>query len=221
MIQIVEGVVLKVEELNEFDKRLTLFTKELGKVKAKITGVKKSVSKLKPLTFPFCESRFQIFLAGTPRAGLRDPGKVISGEIIKLHSALHFDLDRTIQASAVCEILDKLTKEFNPSLQEYEILMNALDELEIAKQPLLVRCRFSLHLLKALGYSLGHHPSWKLLTEMERSLFRMLASWNVLETIFTEKETRNLEIITSRYLAQYLPAPLKTDQFQQKVALGY
>ncbi len=221
MIQIVQGVVLRAQELNEFDKRLTLFTKELGKVRAKVTGVKKSASKLKGLTFLFCESRLQLFLAGTPRAGLRDPGKIISGEILNLHSPLHADLDRTIQASAICEILDLLTRDFNPSVKEYEILNQALDELESSANPILVRCRFALLLLKASGYSLGHHPSWKLLTEIERSLFKTLASWKTQENIFSNDESRCLQNITSQYLSQYLPSPLKTDQFQQKVALGF
>ena len=220
MIQIVQGIVLRVEEQNEFDKRLTLFTKEYGKLRAKITGVKKSASKLKSLTIPFSESRVQLFLAGTVRAGVREPGKIISGEILKMHSCLHADLDRTIQASAMCEILDLLTKDFYPSLKEYEILSNALDELEIAVNPVLVRCRFALLLLKVLGYSLVSHPTWKILRDHERALLKNLALWNPLENIFCKEDADSLQNISSRYLAQYLPFPLKTDQFQQKVSVG-
>ena len=55
MIEPVHAVVLRSEDLGEFDKRLTLYTKEFGKLKAKIVGVKKVASKLRSLTTLFTE----------------------------------------------------------------------------------------------------------------------------------------------------------------------
>ena len=97
MIENVHGVVLRVEDSSEFDKRLTIYTLEYGKIRAKMTGVKKSGSKLKSLTIPFAESRLQIYLAGNKRAGLNLPGKVVSGEVMFDHSLLRNDWDRLVQ----------------------------------------------------------------------------------------------------------------------------
>lgn len=217
MIELANAVVLRSEELGEYDKRLTIYTKELGKLKAKIVGVKKIHSKMKILTIPFAELRLQVYLHGTKRAGLHLPGRIVGGEIVQSHSLLRSQLDKMVQCSTFCEILDVLTHPLYPNDREYELLSSTLSEIEQSSLPLLVRLRSTLILLRILGYSLGYHPTWKKLSEEEKKLLKRLAKWNTQTETFSEEEMVQLKNITENYLSNYLPHPLKTAIFQQKM----
>jgi len=220
MIETVCGVVLRAEDLSEYDKRLTIYTRELGKLKAKVVGVKKAVSRLRGLAIPFSESRFQLYLHGTKRAGLHDPGKIVGGELVRFHTVLRSDWEKMLQCNAVAEILDVLTRPFYPNADEYGLLSKTLDDMEETSSPLLVRLRFSLVLLKILGYSLSHHPVWKSYSEKDRELLIGLGRWDMRENKFTEYETVRMENIINAYLSNYLSRPLKTEVFQRKMALS-
>jgi len=220
MINNVSGIVLRSEDISEHDQRLTLYTKELGKLKAKIVGVKKTMSKLRVLTMPFAELRFHLYLHGNPRAGVRDPGKVVGGEVLETRARLRSDWDRVIQCSAVTEILDVLTHPFYPNSQEYDLLTSTLGQMEETSSPLLVRLRFTLILLKIHGYGLRHHAAWSGYAERDRALLLDLARWDFREAKFSEEETGRMEKMIQGYLSNYLPRPLKTEIFQQKIALA-
>lgn len=217
MIELVNAVVLRSEELGEYDKRLTIYTKELGKLKAKIVGVKKIQSKLKVLTIPFAELRLQVYLHGTKRAGLHLPGKIVGGEIVHSHASLRTQWDKMVQSSTFCEILDVLTHPLYPNAREYELLASTLSNMEQSPMPLLVRLRSTLILLRILGYSLRYHPTWKKFSEEEKKLLNHLAKWNMQTEMFNKEETVQLKSITENYLSNYLPHPLKTAIFQQKM----
>lgn len=217
MIDCIQGIVLRAEDLGEYDKRLTLYTRELGKIRAKVVGVKKTVSKLRGFTQPFTESRFQIYLHGAKRSGLRDPGKIVGGEGIAYHSRIRDDWEKLIQCSALCETLDSLTQSFNANEKEYELISLALMQMETTSSPVLLRLRFTLMLLKILGYSLRHHPVWTTFSESEQDLMKRLALWDTGANHFTSDEVRWIERNTQAYLSQYLRAPLKTDMFQKKL----
>jgi DNA repair protein RecO len=217
MIETVQAVILNAVDLNDYDKRLTLYTKEFGKIRANVTGVKKAVSKLRALTLPFTESKLQVYLHGGKRTGKNDPGKVVGGEVIQHHSILREDWERRMDSSLICETLEVLTKAFFPNVREYELLSLTLNQLETTAHPLLVRCRFRLALLKLLGYSLRHHATWKSYSQADRSLVESLFRWNTQDTVFQEGEVTLLDRLTDRYLKQYLPYPLKTQLFIQKL----
>src|SRR3990170_3374054 len=103
MIQTIHGVVLRIEDAGDFDQKLTVYTREFGKFNAKVAGVKRAASKLRVLAQPFAESRLQIYLHGTIRAGVNHPGKLIGGETEVSHSRLRIDLRRMVQANIFCE----------------------------------------------------------------------------------------------------------------------
>lgn len=220
MIQTVLGVVLRAEDLDEYDQRLTLYTRELGKLKAKVVGVKKTVSKLRALTTPFAESRFQLYLHGTKRAGVRDPGKIVGGELAEVHNPLRLNWEKMVQSLGVLEVLDVLTHPFYANPQEYDLLSQTLTAMETTANPLLVRLRFTLSLLKILGYSLRAHPVWRSYPARERGLLLDLAAWDGGENRFSQEDAGILERVVHLYLSNYLPGPLKTEVFRQKVSLA-
>jgi DNA repair protein RecO len=220
MIQTVQGLVLRAEDLAEYDQRLTLYTRELGKIRAKVVGVKKTVSKLRALTTPFVESRFQVYLHGTKRAGVRDPGKIVGGEIVTVHGSLRTDWDRMIQSMGVLETLDVLTHPFYANPQEYELLSQALTRMETTTNPLLLRLHFTLSLLKILGYSLRAHPVWHSYSPEDRRRLLDLAVWDAVEERFSARDVEVLERIVNSYLSNYLSGPLKTEVFRQKLEMA-
>lgn len=211
------GVVLRSEDLAENDRRLTLYTREFGKVRAKVIGVRKTASKLRVLTMPFAESSFQLYLHGTRRSGARDPGKVVGGEVVRDRSLLREEWDRMVQGSAVCETLDALTHPGYPNPQEYDLLAKTLDDLEVTASPVMVRLRFTLILLRILGYGIRHHAAWKSYTEDQRDLLLNLARWDARDPGFLPYEVQPLERLVGLYLSNYLTRPLKTEVFQQKL----
>lgn len=217
MIETMNAVVLSAEDQGDFDQRITIYTKEIGKIKAKVVGVKKSTSKLRAVTIPFVESRLQVYLHGTKRAGLRDPGKIVGGETIDTHVILRSDWDRMIQTAACCEILDSLTHPGYPNPQQYDLLASSLRLMETSASPVLVRLRFTLILLKILGYSMRHHPVWMSFPARQKSLLMDLARWDVREKLFSDEDTGELGKIVHSYLSNYLPSPLKTRIFEQKL----
>ena len=220
MIQWVRGFVLRSEDRAEFDQRLTLYTLECGKLSANILGVKKNVSKLRGLTLPFTEYRFQVYLHGGKRTGMRDPGKILGGESLTHYSLLKEEWNRMIQASAITEILNVLTQPFYPNSTEYQWLCTNFAQLEWTLHPQLVRCRFVLGLLKILGYSLRSHSIWSSLSVAERTSLNQLARWDSQSNLFSESEIFHLSELTQSYLNRYLPFPLKTSLFEKKCEMA-
>ena len=218
MIQIVSGIVLRAEDSGDFGQKLTVYSREFGKFKANVAGVKKAVSKLRSLAQPFSESRLHVYLHGNVRAGVNDPGKLIGGETECSHPRLRSDLERMTQANVFCETLDSLTKTFYPNQAEYDLLAGTLKSLEETEFPVLVRIRSTLILLKILGYGLRHHPVWKALPQADRSLLLRLGSWPAAQEVFSNEESQTLSQITQSYLALFLPMPLKSELFMRKVA---
>ena len=220
MIQTVQGVVLRVEETGDYDQKLTLYTKEFGKFKVNVVGARKSISKLRGLAIPFSEARFQVYLHGTIRAGVNDPGKLIGGETLASHEGLRSVWERMLEASIFAETLDCLTQTFFPNEPEYALLVQSLKNLEENVHPVLTRLRSTLILLKILGYSLRHHPTWKSLSNEDRSLMVRLGAWTGEENLFPAQDISRLEAIIQPYLSLFLPVPLKSELFLRKVSAG-
>ncbi len=217
MTQTIQGVILAVEDSGDFDQKVTVYSREFGKFRAKVAGVKKTISKLRSLVQPFAESSLHIYLHGTARAGVNDPGKLIGGETLNPHSGLRSDMDRMVQAHMFCETLDALTKTFYPNADEYQLLLDTLSALEKTTRPELVRMRSVLILLKILGYSLRHHPVWKSMSAADRSLLLRLGTWALEDNHFTDEEVKILKNLTQSYLLLYLNMPLKSEIFMRKV----
>ncbi len=218
MIRLVQAIVLRAEDHLEYDRKLTLYTREFGKLRAKIVGVKKTASKLRGFSVPFVEAKLELYLHGTPRAGARDPGKIIGGELIDSHPLLRTDWEKMLETVTACETVDLLTHPIYPSPLEFELLQNSFRQMEESPHPILVRLRFTLILLRLLGYSLKHHPLWRSYSEGDRTLLRSLAKWECASALFSIDQIQRLEQMVSAYLSLHLPRPLQSEIFKKKLA---
>jgi len=116
------GIVLKRTNINEADRILTIFTREMGKVKAIAKGARKIKSRLAGSIEPFLLTNFMLY-----------PGKtfwlVTGAEVVKNFENVQTDVKKTANAFYVGEIIDKTLEEDEPHKEIFELFTNYLEYL--------------------------------------------------------------------------------------------
>lgn len=139
-----EGIVLRVRDLGEADRLVTLYTKEKGKLNASARGARRIRNRLLGPTQVFTHGRYLIF----PSKGLHN---LSQGEIIHSGQVLRDDLEKMAQASYVTELADAFTAVEDPTDALFPLLAATLSLGEQGRFPLAVRA-YELRLMGALGY---------------------------------------------------------------------
>lgn len=141
-----EAVIIKAFDFKEADQIVTMFTRDLGKVKAIAKGVKKTKSGLRALVQPFCRSELQLTTSG-------DMYLVTQGRIIDFFGSVREDMERALQALYLLELLDKSVPDREVNHALYDLTLKTLkyiDEHELS--PMVLRY-FETKLLTLLGYA--------------------------------------------------------------------
>ncbi|HHY10196.1 MAG TPA: DNA repair protein RecO [Firmicutes bacterium] len=139
-----EGIVLRVRDLGEADRIVTVYTKEQGKLNTVARGARRIRNRLLSPTQLFTHGRYLIF----PGKGLHN---LSQGEIINSRQGLREDLDKMAYASYAAELLDSLTAEEDPTDQVFPLLAGTLSLGELGRFPLAIRA-YEIRLMSALGY---------------------------------------------------------------------
>lgn len=139
-----EGIVLRVRNLGEADRLVTLFTKEQGKLNTAARGARRIRNRLLSPTQIFTHGRYLVF----PNKGLHN---LSQAEIIQSGQGLRDDLEKLAYASYVAELLDALTPEEDPSPGIFSLLAGTLSLGDNGRFSLGVRA-FELRLMRELGY---------------------------------------------------------------------
>jgi DNA repair protein RecO (recombination protein O) len=142
-----EAIIIGGHDLAEADRIVVFYTKASGKVRAVAEGVRRIRSKFGGNVQLFSQGRLVYF--ERPNKTLH---KVNEFAAVRPHQRLREDLDRIALASTAVEAVALGVEENEPSHGLYELLAEALDELETAGRPALVLQGFLLHLLRVLGY---------------------------------------------------------------------
>lgn len=140
-----EAVVLRRTDFGEADRLLTLFTREVGKMRALAKGARKPASRKTGHVELFMRTNFLIALG-------RDWGIVTQAEMIEAYTPLREDLVSTTYAAYFVELLDRFTAEEDKNVVLYNLINQALGWLCTAANPLLVARHYELRLLSATGY---------------------------------------------------------------------
>lgn len=142
------GIIIKRMELGEADRLLTIFTYELGKVRALAKGSRKPLSRLAGHLEPFSLTDCQLH-----------EGKsfylVTGASIETAFAGIRADLTKTSLACYFLEMVDSLTVDLQAQLTVFELLRESLVVLESVSRKedyTLLRAAFSLKLLTDLGY---------------------------------------------------------------------
>jgi len=141
----VEGIVLRRQRWGEADRLLTVFTRELGKVRVVAKGVPKTQSRKAGHLEPFMQTTMVL-------AQGRDWWVITQAETVNGFFSLRADLEMTGYAAYVIELMDKFTYEDGPNAPLYRLVTETLLRLE-AGDPLFVVSHFyELRLLDLMGF---------------------------------------------------------------------
>ncbi len=141
----VEAVVLRHSDWGEADRMLTLFTRELGKLRVVAKGVRRLRSRKAGHLEPF--TRVALMLARG-----RDIWIVTQADTLDAFLPLRDNLERTAYAAYVAELLDRFTYEEgeNPSL--YRLFVEALERVAALEDPVPAIRYYEVRLLDLLGF---------------------------------------------------------------------
>src|SRR5512145_916664 len=117
--QRVEAVVLRHSNWGEADRMLTLFTRELGKLRVVAKGARRVRSRKAGHLEPF--TRVALMLARG-----RDLWIVTQAETVDAYLPLRENLEQIANASYVIELLDRFTYEEGANRPLYQLLVETL-----------------------------------------------------------------------------------------------
>jgi DNA repair protein RecO (recombination protein O) len=142
----VEGVVLRRWYAGEYDKWVSLFTPDYGKLRLRVRGARKPKSKMGMLTEPMNRLKARV-IEGRAQKLLVQP------QLARGYVNSRAELERLSIALALCETLDRWLPEEHPEPEVYETLVDALESLECGALPEAVAAQALWRWLALLGYA--------------------------------------------------------------------
>ncbi len=147
----VKAIVLSGRRVNEFDRRLSLFTYEKGRLLVLAVGVGRPRSKLAFAVEPGVEAKFRLWTASGSDSAF---ARIAGGAIAASFPALKASWARMNSALFLCEWTERLTALGQPHPEKYDLLRRALSALETQEEET-VRAAFMLQFLARAGYALN------------------------------------------------------------------
>jgi DNA repair protein RecO (recombination protein O) len=143
--QRVEAVVLRHSDWGEADRMLTIFTRELGKLRVVAKGARRPRSRKAGHLEPF--TRVALLLARG-----REIWIVTQAETLDAYLPVRDDLERTGYAAYVAELLDRFTYEEGENSSLYRLFVEALERVSTLKDPVPAIRYYEIRLLDLLGF---------------------------------------------------------------------
>jgi DNA repair protein RecO (recombination protein O) len=140
-----EAIIIKRIKLGEADRILTLYTPELGKLKAVAKGTRRPQSKLGGHVELLTHSHLML-------ARGRNLDIITQAQTINNFLLIKDDLERTARGLYIAELVDSSTGEHIEDRRLFDLVLEALHQLSQADDCELVLRYFELHLLDHLGY---------------------------------------------------------------------
>jgi len=197
------AVTLIRRDTRENDRIISVYTQSHGRVNIRFPGVNKPRGKLKAFAEPFVLSELRVHLRGAQSVGCAAGGKLVTvfplirADFAKTQTALHF-----------CELLFRMTPEFQPNPQKFSLIKEALYALEGGPLSPVLACAYMLRLMEKAGVGLDRPVAgiseafWLKLTQ-EPLEFALLAPGE-------EDDLRRTGFVISRFISSYFDRPLKT-----------
>lgn len=145
---VVTGMVLSAMPVGDYDKRLVILTKEIGKISAFAKGARKQTSALLACAQPFSFGEFNLY------AG-RASYNIMSADITNYFAELRNDIESVYYGLYFCEFADYITKENNDETDILKLLYQTLRA--IAKKTISLPLIRAVYELKAIALN-GEAP---------------------------------------------------------------
>jgi DNA repair protein RecO (recombination protein O) len=139
-----EGIIIKRQNYGEADRFLTVLTPHRGKIRVLAKGVRKISSRRSSHIELLNLSILSIHESRTPI--------LTETETVSHFESLKSDLNKSAFAFYLCELIDGLLAEHQENKLAYELLRQALYDLEIDPDPRKRIKRFEQELLILLGF---------------------------------------------------------------------
>lgn len=198
------AIVLHRQAFRESDRIVCLYTRQHGRLHARLPGVARANGKLKALCEPCTWADMRIYVK---RGGVI--GTVTGGKIRSVFPSVRGNLTRTTLALHCCELMLRLTPLHQVSPEKFDLLATALTELEYGQPTPAFAPAFTLRLMTLAGFGLDHpvlqiSPSfWQ---RMHEDKFSDLVFQTPQDLLFLAKCNN----VVRRFLDHYLTYPLHT-----------
>ena len=141
----VEAIVLRRKDTGESDRRLTIFSRELGKIDVVAKGAKKPASRLRGVTEPLSIGQFT-FASGKKQKF------VTSAQPKSSFPGLRQDFDRLNMGLSWAELLGQVLPWEQPLEEAFDLCFSALSELETHVAPMVALAWSEVKLLEVTGF---------------------------------------------------------------------
>lgn len=141
-----DGLVLRVTDVGETDRVLTVLTRDYGLVRAFANGAKKLKSSSQSATQSLCYSRFSIYQS-------RDSYIIDDAQCLESFFRLRSDIEKLSLAQYFCELEGELAPEMDDASEYLKLILNCLHMLVTGKRSqLFLKAVAELRLLTLAGY---------------------------------------------------------------------
>lgn len=203
----VNCLVLRTERVGERGARLSLFTREHGRLWARVKGLGPLSSKLAPLAQSPAEALCRLWKPESLGGGL-----VTGVKLITAFPWVRRDWRKNATAVLLCEWTERLTPLAQPSLEKYDLLKKALQSLAQQNAPM-VRAAFMVQFLAHAGHG------WEVPFELDHPV-TLLGAWNFSspEPMVSVAHIEQVEKAALRGVSHVLTAPLHAVNWERRLS---
>jgi len=202
----VTGIVLKQSPVGEYDRHISLLTRERGKISAFAKGARKPGSRLAAATAPFSFGRFRLYEG-------KSSYTLSEADIQNYFEELRTDYLGACYGMYFVEVTDYYTRENNDEREMMKLLYQSLRALSVDSLPNpLVRCVFECKAIAVNGEFPGP-PQDEGLDESTVYALQYIAA-SPIEKLYTFTVTdtvlRQLEDVAAGYMKRYVGRNFKS-----------
>lgn len=198
------GIILYRQPFREADLIVSLYTRDHGRINARVPGVSRATGKLKALCEPLAWADYRFYVK---RGGVLST--ITGGKLCHVFPTIRGQFSRMALAMHCCELVMRLTPLHQVSREKFDLLASALTELEYGEPTPAFAAAFTLRLMTLAGFGIDH-PVLQISTEfwqrMHEDQFSHLVFDDPQDLLFLAKCNN----VVRRFLDHYLAYPLNT-----------